>query len=268
MVRLLYIHPGSVPPPRDESHDRFHFLSQICGGAVLLPVWWRTRSEAIEKFGSYPTFERGRFTYHFFLDMRWRGALGTVARTAFYVRQAVRLHRASGRFDAVMTYGTNSTGVASMLVSRLLRTPLIAEIPGVPEDAYLFDEPRVRNSHRLKHQIAQRAVRLVLTKADHAKLLYPNQLARYAALSGLPKTTFHDFVPVAGQGLLRGHHVADEGVAEHGALGRLCRGAAREKTKRHHGGTETQRHDNDVSPLHSLPFTVMLSQYRSVTESP
>src|SRR5262249_23485213 len=147
-----------------------------------LPVWWRSREEALDRFGAYPEFTRGRFTYHFFLDARWPSLRGTVARTSFFVRQAWRLHRTFGPYDAVMTYGTNSTGVAAVAISRLLGAKLIAEIPGVPEDSYLFDGPAPGASSRLKHAIADRTLSYVLRRAHHAKLLYPAQLSKYPSL--------------------------------------------------------------------------------------
>jgi glycosyltransferase involved in cell wall biosynthesis len=96
-----------------------------------------------------------------------------------------------------MAYGTNSTGLAALLISRVLRTRLVVEIPGVPQDAYLFDEANTRWFHRVKHAIADWTLGLVALRADHIKLVYPTQLASYPLLRAVPKSTFHNFVPVA-----------------------------------------------------------------------
>jgi hypothetical protein len=45
MARLLYVLPGLVPPESDPIRDKFHYLSEICEGEVLLPVWWRSSQE-------------------------------------------------------------------------------------------------------------------------------------------------------------------------------------------------------------------------------
>jgi glycosyltransferase involved in cell wall biosynthesis len=197
MARILYIHPGLVPPPPSPEHDKFHFLSQICSGDILLPVWWRHPDEVRRAFGAYPEVQRGTFSYHLILAARWPQPLRGLMTTAAFIRQADQLQRRKGPYDVVMCYGTNMTGLAAVLINRRIRGKLVAELPGVPEDTYLRDVPRPNRWRRLKHAVADASLHLVVSRSDRAKLLYPDQLAAYPRLHGRPSSVFHDFVPVS-----------------------------------------------------------------------
>ncbi|HVA62082.1 MAG TPA: glycosyltransferase family 4 protein [Terriglobales bacterium] len=196
-MRLLFLLNGLVPPLQDPGRDRFHFLSEIAGGEVLLPVWWAAASDAPAFLRrDFPRHRVGRFCYHLHLSYRWPKRLRGLARFCFYLSQGWRLHRGQA-FDGIVAYGTNTVGVAAMVLKWLTGAKLMVEVPGVPEDAFYFDRPHAGRGAALKRALADGLLNLVGGRADCMKLLYPTQLQRYRKLSARPAAVFHDFVAVS-----------------------------------------------------------------------
>jgi glycosyltransferase involved in cell wall biosynthesis len=198
MVRLLYIHPGLGPPPPSAEEDRFYFLSRVCHGDVLLPVWWRSAEEVRADVGAYPELQRGQFTYHMLPVGQWQGPARTAAMMLFFLRKGYWLSRRRGPYDVVMAYGTNSTGIAAAMLSSITGSKLVAEIPGVPEDAYQFGLPKRTLGNQVRRLAADWALQRVVRRADRAQLRYPTQLDAYPSLARVPMSTFPGFVPVSG----------------------------------------------------------------------
>jgi glycosyltransferase involved in cell wall biosynthesis len=113
----------------------------------------------------------------------------------FYLYRGLRLHREK-KFDAVIVYGTNRTGLAGVVIKRLTGAKLIVEIPGVPENAFRLDAPGPAPKYEIKRFFANRLLNFVGSAADCIKLLYPWQLSKYPKLTGKRVAVFHDFVPV------------------------------------------------------------------------
>ncbi|HUX66445.1 MAG TPA: glycosyltransferase family 4 protein [Terriglobales bacterium] len=196
-MRVLFLLPGRVPPPQDPSRDRLYFLSDISSGAALLPVWWATAASAPAFLrAEFPLHRVGRFRYHLHLAYRWPKPLRSLARFLFYVNRGWRLHREEP-FDVIVTYGTNATGLAAVLLQRLTGAKLVVEVPGVPENAFRYDRPRQGRASALKRAVASRLLNFVGGRADCMKLLYPSQLRHYPRLRNIPTAVFHDFVPVS-----------------------------------------------------------------------
>jgi glycosyltransferase involved in cell wall biosynthesis len=95
-----------------------------------------------------------------------------------------------------MTYGTNRPGIAGVILKWITRAKLIVEIPGVPENAFRFDEPHPGIRTAIKRYFADHFLVLVGKTADCIKLLYPWQLQKYPQLHNKRVAVFHDFVPV------------------------------------------------------------------------
>jgi glycosyltransferase involved in cell wall biosynthesis len=196
ITRLLYILPGLVPPTSDPALDKFTFLSEIAEGEVLLPVWWDS-PKSVSPFlrETFPIYRTGNFCYHLFLSDRYPKFLRRFATLLFYVRSGLQLHREK-RFDAIMVYGTNTPGIAGAVLKWLTGALLIAEIPGVPENAFRYDVPHPGIRDAVKRFVADRLLELVGRTADCIKLLYPWQLRKYPCLHDKKVAVFHDFVPV------------------------------------------------------------------------
>ena len=196
MTRLLYVLPGPVPPGSNPAIDKFTFLSEIAEGDVLLPVWWASPDQ-VSPFlrKSFPVFRTGNFRYHLFLGERFPKLFRRLARFVFYVRRGLQLHREK-KFDVIMTYGTNLPGVAAVILKWMTGAKLIVEIPGVPEDAFRFEEPHPGLGATVKRFLANQSLVLTGAAADCLKLLYPGQLQEYPCLDHKAAAVFHDFVPV------------------------------------------------------------------------
>jgi glycosyltransferase involved in cell wall biosynthesis len=196
MKRLLYILHGPVPPSSDSVRDKFFHLSEIAEGEALLPVWWRSKSNAPPFLQeSFPIYRVGNFRYHLFLSYRFPKPLQRLATMLFYVRRGLKLHR-ERKFDAIMTYGTNRPGIAGVVLKLLTGAKLIVEIPGAPENSFRYDEPHPGNRGAVKRFFADQFLFLTCRCADRIKLLYPRQLQKYPSLRKKKVAVFHDFVPI------------------------------------------------------------------------
>ncbi len=196
MTRLLYILPGLVPPTSEPARDKFHYLSEICEGEVLLPVWWHATSQVSSHLKpNFPVYRVGQFSYHMFLALRFPSVFGKIATFFWYLTRGLQLHHKS-KIDVIVAYGTNTPAVAGMILKWLTGAKFVVEIPGVPEDAFRYDAPNPGNRAKVKHFFADQLLNVVGNAADCFKLLYPMQLQNYPALQKKNAAIFHDFVPV------------------------------------------------------------------------
>ncbi|MGA7791715.1 MAG: glycosyltransferase family 4 protein [Candidatus Acidiferrales bacterium] len=196
MTRLLYILTGPVPPSSDPAYDKFHHLSEIAEGEVLLPVWWDSH-EKVAPFlrETFPVYRVGNFRYHLFVYLGLPKILQRLAAFLFYLRCGLRLHREK-KFDVIVTYGTNRTGIAAVILKWITGAKLIVELSNVPEDAFRYDVPDPGIFAPLKRFLADQFLNIVCSNADCMKLLYPSQLRNYPRLNKKKVAVFHDFVPV------------------------------------------------------------------------
>jgi len=119
-----------------------------------------------------------------------------LAKLLFYVRKGFELHRRN-RFDYVMVYGTNFSGIAAIFLKWLTGAKLIPELPNVPHDQYRYTQPQFTFSARAKKWMSDVLLHLVIWSADMVKLLYPTQLEHYPLLRRRRSIVFHDLAPVA-----------------------------------------------------------------------
>jgi glycosyltransferase involved in cell wall biosynthesis len=196
MIRLLYILPGPVSPSSDPARNKFSHISEIAEGEVLLPVWWDS-PESVSPFlrETFPVYRVGKFNYHMHLMYRSPKPLRWLATFLFYLRRGLQLHR-ERKFDVIMTYGTNRTGLAGVILKWLTGAKLIVEVPGVPEDAYVYQAPHPSIGASVKRFLGDQLLILVGAVSDCLKLLYPSQLSNYSALQGKKAAVFHDFAPI------------------------------------------------------------------------
>jgi len=202
MTRLLYILPGLVPPASDPTRDKFHYLSEICEGEVLLPVWWHSTKEVSPYLKqSFPVYRVGRFSYHLFLFFRFPRVFRKAATFLWYITRGIQLHRRK-KIEVIVTYGTNTPAVAGTVLKWLTGGKLIVEIPGVPENAFRYDVPNPGRAAGVKHFLADLLLFFVGRASDCFKLLYAWQLQKYPGLRNKHAAIFHDFVPIRSVTLL------------------------------------------------------------------
>lgn len=196
-IKVLYLYPGLDAPSKDKQLSKFFALSEISRGVVLSPVWWRNGDEQIRDLGeeNYPDFVVGDYKFLFCYLSHVAEQFQFLFKIVFFIREGLRLNKEFDGFDYIMTYGTNSTGLAALFLRLFTKAKLITEIPGVPEDGALYDEPKASLKTRFQLKICNLFLNLVLLKTDILKLLYENQLDFYPLARGIPKAVFHDFVP-------------------------------------------------------------------------
>ena len=196
MTRLLFILPGLVPPASDPIRNRFHYLSDICEGEVLLPVWWHSADQVRPDLKqNFPVHRVGRFFYHMFLFLRFPRVCRKTAVFLWYITRGIQLHR-EGKIDVIVTYGTNTPAVAGTVLKWLTGAKLIVELPGAPENAFRYDTPNPGMAASVKHFFADLLLLFVGRASDCLKLFYPWQLKEYPSLQKKHAAVFHDFVPV------------------------------------------------------------------------
>ena len=196
MTRLLFIHPGLVPPASDPIRNRFHYLSAACEGEVLLPVWWRSVTQVRQDLKqAFPVHRVGRFSYHMFLFLRFPRFVRKLAVFSWYIARGIQLHRGN-KIDVIVAYGTNMPAIAGTVLKWLTGAKLIVEIPGAPENAFRYDTPNPGVTSSVKHFLADLLLLFVGRACDCLKLFYPWQLQEYPRLQNKQAAIFHDFVPV------------------------------------------------------------------------
>jgi len=195
-MRLLFIQPGLVPPASDPRRTRFHYLSEVSEGDVLLPVWWdgadKVRTDLKHTF---PVHRVGRFSYHMFLFYKLPRIFRKPAVFLWYISRGLELHH-QNKIDVIVTYGTNAPAVTGTILKWLTGAKLIVEIPGAPENAFRYDKPNAGVAASMKHFLADLLLQFVGRASDCLKLFYPWQLKEYPSLQRKPTAVFHDFVPV------------------------------------------------------------------------
>ncbi len=189
--RVLYIHPGPVPPSDDPVRNATAQWADRVDGTLLMPTWSvvaPTRPIQSHKphglNGNSAFFLPGAKTHTWF-SAPWR---------MVEIIQAGRaLGRREGGFDIVMAYGTLATGLSAWVLSRLMRVPLIIEFPGHPFRGILHAGGR---GARLRVRVARRVATFLVRRARHVKLLYPSQIDELPVQERPTTTISHDFVPV------------------------------------------------------------------------
>ena len=197
-MRILYIQASFVPPPQEESIDRFQFLSETLEGDILQPVWFE-RSEEVERSfgpGTYPAYRRGRFNYHWFLAWRHGGLSRKLATLWFYVQKGRELCQ-QHRYDCMVVYSHMTTGMVGVLLKLLTGTPLVIEIVTAPDRVCITERPHPTLLDRLRKLYSDVSLHVSVLCSDRTHLLYPDQLRQYSWLRNKPQSVFHEFVPVS-----------------------------------------------------------------------
>lgn len=189
--RVLFIHPGPVPPSSIPTRNAAHFLSAHLEGALLTTTW----AESPEEVAATVEETRhalGRFRLHALpmgLHPRWK----SIRTLAFYVRTGLQIHRREP-YSAVVSYGIYTTGLAGIILSILTGAALVIDVPGHPFRAF---EMLGRLKGRLKARAARWIAPLILARAQAIKLLYPAQLDDLKISSDVPRRVFHEFTAVS-----------------------------------------------------------------------
>lgn len=206
-MRVLYVHPGLVPPAKDlKMNQMFWVPAPVCGD-VLLPTWARTADEIRQNLGddSWPEYRVNNFTYHLYLAGRYNyGDLRQkLVIFLFYIRHGLRLHRRHP-FDCIVSYNWTLTGFSALILKWLTGAKLIIELATNPQDAYRFNRfgetyagPSNDWKTRLMRHVSRMFLNFVGGSADRIGMLYPNQLSQFPRLQKVPAFVMAPFVPIS-----------------------------------------------------------------------
>ena len=207
-LRILYVFPGLVPPPKDPAFAEMAHVSGDIAIDMLLPIWDKNSEEVEQTMGegTYPIYKVKTLTHHLFLAGRY--PLGSfrqkLAILWFYIIKGLQLAH-ERRFDCVMGYNWGLAGLAAVILSRVLRAKLIICLANVPENAYRFNQfgqswhysRTVSLKTRLAMWASGRLLLLIAGSADRLHLLYPEQLKCYPRLQRIPFNILPVFTPVS-----------------------------------------------------------------------
>jgi glycosyltransferase involved in cell wall biosynthesis len=190
MARILYLLPGPVPPREVEHDNPVFYLSERHEGDVIQSVWGKHGNRR------YRT-EAGKFRFHFTWSYK-PAVLRGPRYILFAIFKGLWMHYIRRRkYDVIITYGTNRTGLAALALKWLTRAKLIAEIPGTPATAFLSDRAKTSRSDLLKHHVSCVLARLVLRGCNCVRLVYSWQLDGFYSTNGKPVVAFHDMAVVS-----------------------------------------------------------------------
>jgi glycosyltransferase involved in cell wall biosynthesis len=190
-LRVLFIHPGPVPPHADPQKNALFHLSKHLHGDLITTWWEPSHKEGREKAVAHQR-NLGRFRYVYTLTTRWPGLVRMVYQTGFYIVQGLLGTLRHGRYDAIVAYAPFKTGLSGYVLKVLTGAPLVIEVPVNP--AQSFTDTRTFEA-RVKRKLADVFVPFLLRRADHVKLFFPGQIdaERYGLRS---VSAFPNFVPL------------------------------------------------------------------------
>jgi glycosyltransferase involved in cell wall biosynthesis len=191
--KVLFIGPGPAPPSTDRQKNLHFHISEFCEGDLISTHWGSPREFRGQSLASlYDTL--GSFRYHAVLS----GAVPRLARrpweVAYLVWKGLRLSRARGSFDAIVTYGPFSFALVGCLISRFTGAKLVIEIPGPPFGGFEYHDGFF---DKLKHRVARLYVPRLLRSAHALRLYFPSQLNGLPPGNYPPAFVFPDLVAVS-----------------------------------------------------------------------
>lgn len=195
---VLIIYPGPVPPEIEPERNLCYWLSDFARGWFVQPIWW-SKKETQDRLKLPPSgeFSIGEFKYKFIFPFEANSLSRPLLNFLAFIKSCRAVIK-DERPDLIYTYGSNSTGIAGVVMKLLTGAKLVVMIPGVPAKAFILEESNAGTGARLKKLIADVLLYVCLCFADGIRLLYPTQLSEYR-VSGKPKRfVFHDFTPVSG----------------------------------------------------------------------
>lgn len=188
----LFINPGPTPPNADPRLDRIAQLSPQVGGVVLQSSWGEKDAQGNLK----KSYERCGFRYCVIHTAFTPNPLKLLLDISFFVYRGVVEHYFGKKFDLVISYGMTRTGLSALLISLLIRRPLLVEVPGRPTDAHLVDVEQPSVADRFKNWLTVSWCKILFRAADTIRLFYKDQLDEFSGLEEKRIVSFPDYVPV------------------------------------------------------------------------
>jgi hypothetical protein len=195
VARILFIHPGPVPPNANPRKNLLYHLSRHFEGDLLTQRWRLPEDDQRPQVPVQFEGRLGDFGYHALRLRNVPALIQTVWTLLFFVGTCVKRSWVGPRYDVVVAYGLYAQGMAAWALSRLSGAKLIIDVLGHPFASYDYSSGWLP---RIKKQVAKLLAPALLKRADAIKLLHPTQLDElHLPRRALPPiTVFPDFVAV------------------------------------------------------------------------
>jgi len=194
--RVLFLHPGSIPPSSDPQRNLLFHLSRYCEGDIVTTRW--DLPEDFETPRRALTFDTlGDFRYHATRSTRIPGLFRTAWHLVYFLATGLRLCRTRGPYDVIIAYGPFTLAFVGWVLKRLTGTKLVIEVPGPPTEGFTY-EPGFTS--KVKLRVARWLAPFLLRRADATRLYYAWQLDDLPGGPFPPAYVFPDFVLIGGTG--------------------------------------------------------------------
>ena len=196
-LRVLYLQTTPVPPPTDASIDRFVLLSDRLEGDILAPTWLETPADIQKALGddAWPSLVRGSFRYRWCTGWQYQTLKSRVSVFWFYIAEGLRAHREQP-FDCVMAYSHMTTALLGLIICWSTGAKLVVEVVSSPDRVFIKEYPHPPFSAMLRKFYSDICLHITLLSCSQVHLLYKEQLDAYPLLRQVPRTIFHEYVPV------------------------------------------------------------------------
>lgn len=192
-IRMLYLYPDTMGPSSDPRNNALAFLSRYFEGDWLA-VWWTDSREDARRRAPELNKALGRFKLHWTRSYRLPPVIRHVWDVVFFVVTGVALRLRSGRYDLVVSYGPFRTAFAAWILRHLIGAKFIVEIPGNYWRDHL--SPDASLLQRFRARLAPAFATFMTRRADHVRMLYPDQVPHLVHKEGGRTSLFHSFTAV------------------------------------------------------------------------
>lgn len=176
-MRILYL-MSSLSFSRLPS--RFTYLSRTMDGDVVI-AW---NEEETFETNNLIQFHKNQTPFGIHVEYH----KSFYDRTRFFVQTGSQLAN-KHKYDVIITYNAQSTGIAGYILKKKLRVPLICEIMNEGSiKSFLYQSQTLSWKTISKALFSKILMHYVITQSDHVHLLYPQQVT-----TGKPTSVFHDF---------------------------------------------------------------------------
>jgi glycosyltransferase involved in cell wall biosynthesis len=169
--RILFVSPG---PVMEIKAGHYEELSKYFAGAVI------TSSGSP---GVFTRREVAGFAWHCMKFKLKRKSILNVYFFIYAIQFSLRSRFLGNSFDLVVTYDPLKTGLIGMICAAILGAKFAPEVNGVYTSPAEYLDDAEKFGTRIKKFFYPKIEKLVLSRADGIKLLFPNQIAPFDKVS-------------------------------------------------------------------------------------
>ena len=179
------------------THNRFLSFSKHFSGDIVGPAEGLTGEPDHAGSQIRATLSTGIFRHYVLEPSRAPSFLKASVDVVSYLRVVRKLFSSGSRYDVVVAFGFFKTAIAGWLLATMSKSKFVIEVPVVPRKVALCRNARRSWFTVLRVSLSSRLAAHLLRRADHLKLIFPEQLRGIKpSVAQIPHSTFPDYVPV------------------------------------------------------------------------